>query len=194
MRALSAVLLFLLVAVNPAQAAPTHPAQWSVALEGDGIAYGLGGYSGIIRVAAPNRFEVALGSGRYHLPEFVAKTQDNFDEAQWDVTSESIQVLRVGYRFAPPLANGFAVHAIAMHQRFRISSEPLAGVSRFKQLGLGISGGYYLHLGAGVYVYPVVSVTYDRVYNGTNAVQGRRYRVPSLGVSESVHVGWERGF
>ncbi len=194
MRAPSAILLLLLVAASPTHATAVHPAQWSVALEGDGIAYGLGGYSGIIRVAAPNRFEVALGSGRYNLPEFVTKTQDTFDEARWDVTSESIQVFRAGYRFAPPLANGFALHAIAMHQRFRISSAKLAGVSRFKQLGLGVSGGYYLHLVAGVYVYPVVSVTYDRVYNGTNAVQGRRYRVPSLGVSESLHVGWERGF
>lgn len=90
MRTLGAVLLLLLVAMNPAHAAPLAPAQWSVALEGDGIAYGLGGYSGIIRVAAPNRFEVAMGSGRYTLPEFVTKTQDTFDEAGWDVTSESI--------------------------------------------------------------------------------------------------------
>ncbi len=194
MRQLSAVLLLLLVAVNPAHAAAASPAGWSVALEGDGIAYGLGGYSGIIRVAAPNRFELALGSGRYTLPEFVTKTQATFDEAGWDATSESIQVLRMGYRFAPPLANGFAVHAIAMHQRFRISSEKLAGVSRFKQLGLGVSGGYYLHLGVGIYVYPVVSVTYDSILDGTNAVGGVRYHVPSLGVSESVHLGWERGF
>lgn len=194
MRALSAVLLLLIVVVKPAHAAPSALDRWSVALEGDGIAYGLGGYSGILQVAAPNGFEVALGSGRYTLPEFVTKTQDTYNEAGWDATSESIQVFRMGYRFAPPLANGFALHAIALHQRFRISSEKLAGVSRFKQLGLGVSGGYYLHLGAGDYVYPVVSLTYDRVYQGSNAVQGRSYRVPSLGVSESVHVGWERGF
>ena len=136
MRALSVVLLLLIVVVKPAHAAPSALDRWSVALEGDGIAYGLGGYSGILQVAAPNGFEVALGSGRYTLPEFVTKTQDTYNEAGWDATSESIQVFRMGYRFAPPLANGFALHAIALHQRFRISSEKLAGVSASNSSGL----------------------------------------------------------
>ena len=61
---------------------------------------------------APN---LALGTGRFEVPGFLLEGQDSFDAAGWKATSESIQVLRVGYRFGQANANGVVLDAIVIN-------------------------------------------------------------------------------
>lgn len=128
------------------------------------------------------------------MPGFVVEGQENFDEAGWQATSESIQVLRVGYRFAGAMKNGFVVDAIAINQRWKVSAENLAASTRFKTLGTGMSTGYYLHIGRHFYLYPTASFTYNSVYSGENSVQSREYDIPKWQPNGSLHAGWERAF
>jgi hypothetical protein len=97
----------------------------SIAIEGDAPAYFLSGYSGIANLTLANGISIALGAGRYNVPGFIVEGQDSYDEAGWKATAESIQVLRVGYRFRGPLKD--------VRTRDRLESELAsagAGVSR----------------------------------------------------------------
>jgi len=163
----------------------------SVAIEADAPAYLLGGYSGIVNLSFDNGLSIALGAGRYNVPGFVVEGQESFDEAGWKATSESIQVLRVGYRFSEPGRNGAAVHAIALNQDWRLEAERLGAETDFRPLGVGVSGGYYLHIGRHFYVYPIASATYNTVYSGDTSVQGMEYEVAAWQINPSVHVGWQ---
>lgn len=165
----------------------------SLAVEADAAAYALKGYSGIFRVTLANGFNIAFGSGRYNVPNFVVKGQDNYEQARWKATSESIQVLRVGYRFRGPMRDGPVVDAIVLNQKWRLRSERVAGETRFRPIGVGLSGGYYIHLGRHFYIYPTASLTHNSVYSGTTSLQGFNYRVPKFQFNGSVHVGWEWG-
>jgi hypothetical protein len=185
-RALFVAALVALVGVSPR----TASAQ-SVALEADALAYPLGGYSGAIRVTHDNGFSYALGTGRYALPKFLLKGQATYGEAGWKATSESIQVLRVGYRFFGPRNDGPAVDAIVLNQLWHVEAPRLGGDTHFKTIGAGISGGYYVHIGSHFYLYPNAAVTYDAVYSGEPSVQGRKYEVSPIGFAGSVHIGWE---
>ena len=163
----------------------------SVAIEADALAYPLGGYSGIVNLTFNNGLSIALGAGRYNVPGFVVEGQETFDEAGWKGTSESIQVLRLGYRFRGPGTNGPAVHAIVLNQNWRLEAERLGDETRFRPLGVGVSGGYYFHIGRHFYVYPIAAATYNTVYSGETSVQGRNYDVAAWQINPSVHIGWE---
>jgi hypothetical protein len=171
--------------------APRSTSAQSVALEADALAYPLGGYSGIIRVTHDNGFSYALGTGRYALPTFLIEGQSTYDEAGWKATAEAIQVLRVGYRFFGARRDGPAVDAIVLNQLWRIDAERLGGEARFKTIGVGVSGGYYFHIGSPFYLYPNAALTYNAVYSGDRSVQGREYDVSPLGIAGSLHLGWE---
>jgi hypothetical protein len=108
-----------LLAATVAFAMPRNAAAQSIAIEGDAPAYFLSGYSGIANLTLRNGISIAFGAGRYNVPGFVVEAQESYDEAGWKATSESIQVLRVGYRFRGPLRNGPAVHAIVLNQKWR---------------------------------------------------------------------------
>jgi hypothetical protein len=183
-----------LLTAQPALAQPPAPAERSFALEADALAYPLGGYSGIFRVSLANGFNVALGTGRFDVPEFLLEGQDSFDAAGWKATSESIQVLRVGYRFGKANANGLVLDAIVINQKWKLTAEKLNTSTSFRPLGVGVSSGYYLHLGRHFYVYPTVSLTWNGVYDGSTTVQGLDYKVARLQLNGSVHVGWEWRF
>lgn len=175
-----------------AQTAP--PASRSIAVEADAAAYALRGYSGILRLSFDNGLNIALGAGRYDVPGFIVERQDSDDEAGWKATSETIQVLRVGYRFGGPMRNGAVVDAIVINQRWKLEAERLGGETRFNPLSVGLSGGYYLHVGRHFYLYPTASFTYNDVYRGSPSVQGRVYEVARFQVNGSLHVGWEWSF
>jgi hypothetical protein len=189
---MNARILALVLPVFALTALATPASAQSVALEADALAYPLSGYSAALRVTHDNGFSYALGTGRYTLPTFLVKGQSTYDEAGWKATSEAIQVLRVGYRFLGPKVDGPAVDAIVVNQLWRVEAERLGGAdTHFKTIGLGVSGGYYFHIGSHFYLYPTAAVTYNVVYSGGTKVQGREYEVSPIGIAGSLHVGWE---
>jgi hypothetical protein len=56
---------------------------------------------------------------------------------------------------------------------------------------VGVSSGYYIHIGRHFYVYPIASATYNTVYSGDTSVQGMEYKVAAWQINPSVHVGWQ---
>ena len=153
-------------------AAAQERARTTVALEADAISFFIGGYSGIVNVSFANKLLIAAGSGRYDVPAFLLEGDESYDEARWKATSTSVQVLRVGYRFNGPGSNGPVVGAIALSQNWRLQSEATGGETRFRPLSVGLTAGYYQHIGRHFYVYPTVAFTRNRVVSGTTSVDG----------------------
>lgn len=166
----------------------------SMAIEGDAAAYFLKGYSGIGRVTFGNGLNIALGTGRYNVPGFVMERDSNYDAARWKATAESIQVFRLGYRFRGAMRSGPVIDGIAINQKWRLRSETLGGETKFRQIGAGLSGGYYIHIGRHFYIYPTASLTRNWVYSGQTTIGGLQYKVSPTQFNGSVHVGWEWGF
>ncbi len=171
----------------PGDAAPRS----SLALEADAISFFIGGYSGIVNLSLRGGFQVALGTGRYDVPGFLLEGDDNYDAAEWTATATSVQVLRVGYRFNGPLRSGPAVAAVVLNQNWRLRSEPLGGETRFRPVSVGLSAGYYFHIGPHFYVYPTVAFTNNWVSSGDPSIHGTGYRVEPWAPNGSVHAGWE---
>jgi hypothetical protein len=165
----------------------------SIAVEADAFSFFLKGYSGILNLSLRNGFQVAFGSGRYDVPSFLLEGDANYDTAKWKATATSLQVLRVGYRFKGPMKNGPAVAAIVLNQNWRLRSETLGGETRFRPVSVGISGGYYFHIGEHFYVYPTAAYTYNNVHSGSTSVGGVPYTVEKWGPNASAHIGWEWG-
>jgi hypothetical protein len=78
---------------------PAVPPLRSVALEADARAYAVNGYSGVLRASLANGLSIALGAGHHEVPGFFVEGQADHEVAVWKATSETIQVLRIGYRF-----------------------------------------------------------------------------------------------
>lgn len=192
--AVLAVAVVPAVSAQDAQVVQPVPAPTTLAVEADGISYFISGYSGILNLSLRNGFHVAFGSGRYALPGFLLEGDENYEVARWKATSTSIQVLRAGYRFRGPMKNGPAVDAILLNQSMRLRSEPLAGETRFRQLSVGLSGGYYFHIGKHFYIYPTAAFTRNTVPSGSTSIRGTNYTVEKYSFNESVHIGWEWGF
>ena len=171
-----------------AQTAPVG----SVAAEADVLAYGLSGYSGIFSVTLPNKLQVAFGVGRYDPPSFLLSGDANYDQAQWTATVTSIQVARATYRFRGAMKSGPALGAIVLNQNWRLRSEPLAGETRFRTLSVGVTGGYYIHLGRHFYLYPTAAFTHNGV-SGSTSIKGTSYQVERWSPNASLHAGWEWG-
>ncbi len=163
----------------------------SIAAEADAIAYGLPGYSGIVSVTLPSKLHFAFGAGRYEVPGLLLKGDERYDVAAWKATATSIQVARVTYRFNGAMRNGPAVGAIVLNQRWKLRSDVLGGETTFRPLSVGVTAGYYVHVGKHFYVYPTAAFTYNRVISGSTSVQGTSYHVDRLTPNGSVHVGWE---
>ena len=171
-----------------AQSTPTA----SVAAEADVLAYAISGYSGILNVTLPNKLQVAVGMGRYEPPSFLLSGDANYDQAQWKATVTSIQVARATYRFRGAMKSGPALGAIVLNQNWRLRSEPLAGQTRFRTLSVGVTGGYYIHLGRHFYLYPTAAFTYNGV-SGSTSITGTSYEVERWSPNASLHAGWEWG-
>lgn len=168
----------------------TRAGTW--ALEADALSFLLKGHSTIIRHTWDNGFEVALGAGKFTLPNSIVEGEQNDHElAEWTAESTSIQVARAGYRFGKAYSNGWAFHLIAMNQRWHVESKDLNLSTRFSVLATGLSAGYYFHLSKKFYLYPVISVTRNNIYKGDNEVGGRSYDVPEASWSGSLHAGFE---
>lgn len=163
----------------------------SFAIEADAIAYGISGYSGIATVSLSNGLQFAIGSGRYEVPGFLLSEDANYDQAQWKATSTSIQVVRAMYRFNGPMKNGPTLGAIVLHQNWRLRSDVLAGETKFRPVSVGVTSGYYLHVGKHFYLYPTAAFTYNTVVAGTAGVNGTPYHVAKFGPNASLHAGWE---
>ena len=193
-----ALLPFALVTASAASAQSTRPAEpekakASFAVEADAAAYALKGYSGIGRITLRNGLNIALGAGRYNVPGFILRGDANYETAKWRATAESIQVFRIGYRFGGAMKNGAVIDAIVTNQNWRLRASNLVGETKFKQIGAGVSGGYYIHIGKHFYVYPTASLTRNTVYSGGTSIGNFQYRVRPVQFNGSVHVGWEWG-
>lgn len=179
----------LTVAVNvSAQTAPTA----SIAAEADVLAYGISGYSGIISATFPNKLQVAFGVGRYDAPSFLVSGDANYEQAQWDATVTSLQVARATYRFRGAMKSGPAVGVVMLNQNWHLQSEPLAGETHFRTLSVGVTGGYYVHVGKHFYLYPTAALTRN-IVSGTTSIQGVGYEVERWSPNASLHAGWEWG-
>ena len=163
----------------------------SIAAEADILSYFVSGYSGIVNVSLANGFQVAFGAGRYDVPTFLLEGDENYEKARWEATATSIQVLRMTYRFKGPRKNGPALGAIVLNQNWTLSSKTLGGETKFKQINAGITGGYYLHLGKHLYLYPTAAFTYNNVYSGSTSISGTSYTVTKFAPNASLHMGWE---
>jgi hypothetical protein len=91
------------------------------------------------------------------------------------------------------MKNGPAVAGILLTQNMRLRSEPLVGETRFRQLGVGVSAGYYFHIGKQFYIYPIAAYTRNSVRSGSTSIRGTSYTVEKYSLNESVHIGWEWG-
>ena len=180
-------------AQQPTQAEqPTR--QNSIALESDVISYFLAGYSAIVNLSLRNGFQAAFGVGRYDVPSFLVEADDNYDTAQWEATVTSVQVFRAGYRFKGPMRNGPALAAVVLNQNWHLRSDPLGGETRFRTLSVGLSGGYYFHIGTHFYIYPTAAFTHNDVSSGSTSVNGTNYKIEEWGPNGSVHIGWDWRF
>ncbi len=184
------VLTALLGLVLPVAAQTTPTA--SVAAEADVLAYGISGYSGIFSATLPNKLQVAFGMGRYDVPSFLVSGDPNYDDAQWKATVTSIQVARATYRFRGAMRSGPALGAVMLNQNWRLRSAPLGGETRFRTLSVGVTGGYYVHVGPHFYLYPTAAFTYNGV-SGSTSINGTRYAVERFSPNASLHAGWEWG-
>jgi hypothetical protein len=171
-----------------AQTVPTV----SLAAEADALAYGISGYSGIFSVTLPNKLQVAFGMGRYDAPSFIVSGDAHYNEAQWDATVTSIQVARATYRFRGAMKSGPAVGAVLLNQNWRLRSGPLAGETSFRTLSVGVTGGYYVHIGSHFYLYPTAAFTRNGV-SGSTSIKGTSYEVERYSPNASLHAGWEWG-
>lgn len=187
----TALALIVLVGLALPVFAQTTPA-WSVAAEADVLAYGISGYSGILSVTLPNRLQVAFGVGRYEPPSFLLSGDAHYDEAQWEATVTSIQVARATYRFRGAMKSGPALGAVVLNQHWNLRSEPLGGATRFRTFSVGVTGGYYVHIGRHFYLYPTAAFTYNGV-SGSTSINGTPYAVERLSPNGSLHAGWEWG-
>jgi len=167
--------------------------QASVAAEADVLAYGLPGYSAIFSATLPNKLQFAFGIGRYEVPSFLLSGDANNDAADWQATVTSLQVARVTYRFRGAMKSGPAIGAVMLNQNWRLRSDRLGGETRFRPLSVGLTGGYYVHVGPHFYVYPTAAFTYNRVMSGTASVKGLAYTVERWSPNASLHAGWEWG-
>ncbi len=184
------ILTTLLALALPASAQTTPTA--SIAAEADVLAYGISGYSGIVSVTLPNRLQVAIGAGRYDVPSFLLKGDAHYDEAKWKATVTSIQVARVTYRFRGAMRSGPALGAMVLNQNWKLGSDPLAGATRFRTLSVGLTAGYYVHIGRHFYLYPTTAFTHNSV-SGSTSIGGTNYHVKRFAPNGSLHAGWEWG-
>lgn len=187
----TALALLALVVLALPVSAQTTPAA-SVAAEADVLAYGISGYSGIFSVTLPSKLQVAFGMGRYDVPSFLLSGDANYDAAHWDATVTSIQVARATYRFRGAMKSGPAAGVVMLNQNWRLRSEPLGGETRFRTLSVGVTGGYYVHLGRHFYLYPTAAFTYNDV-SGPTSINGTSYELERFSPNASLHAGWEWG-
>jgi hypothetical protein len=151
----------------------------------------LPGFSGILNVSLPSGFQVAVGAGRYEVPGFLLSGDDNYDAVKWKATSTSIQVVRMTYRFNGPMKNGPAAGVALLNQRMRLRAELLTGETKFSQISVGPTGGYYQHIGKHFYLYPTAAYTRNSVYSGETTLQGVPFTVEKWGLNYSLHAGWD---
>jgi hypothetical protein len=116
---------------------------------------------------------------------------ENYDTARREGTVTSVQVFRAGYRLKGPMRNGPALAAIVLNQNWRLRSAPLGGETRFRTLSVGLSGGYYFHIGKHFYIHQTAAFTHNDVSSGSTSVNGTNYKVEEWGPNGSVHIGWE---
>lgn len=192
LQSLTFALAALVSAAAPLDAQSTvEPRRMSLAIESDVLSYGLAGYSGIVSVSFARGLQVALGTGRYDVPTFLLEGDANYEAAHWKATSTSVQVLRATYRFKGPMKNGLALGAVVLNQNWRLSGEKLAGSTKFQPVSVGLTAGYYLHLGKHLYLYPTTAFTYNTVASGEATLQGTAYHVAKWAPNGSLHMGWE---
>ena len=91
------------------------------------------------------------------------------------------------------MKSGPAVGGVMLSQAWRLRSDRLGGETRFRPLSVGVTAGYYVHLGRHVYVCPTAAFTYNRVVSGSTSINGTAYEVQRFSPNASLHAGWEWG-
>ena len=166
------------------------PRKSSIAFEADVLAYGVNGYSAMLNYSFANGFQVAAGTGSYDVPAFLLEGDKNYEAAHWKARSTSVQVVRATYRFNGPMRSGFAVGAVMLNQNWKLSAEKIAGETKFRPVGVGLTAGYYKHFGRSFYVYPTTAFTYNSVASGSTRLGNTSYSVAKLAPNASLHMGW----
>ncbi len=69
-------------------------------------------------------------------------------------------MLRATYRFTGPMKSGPALGAVILNQHWRLRSAQVPGETTFRPLSVGITAGYYVHVGKHFYLYPTAAFTY----------------------------------
>src|ERR1044071_990840 len=187
-----AIAFALTVAIAPRASAQTsQPAsdeRVSIAVESDILSFFIGGYSAMVNVSLPNKFQMAFGIGSYEVPGFLVEGDPNFDVAQWEARVTSVQVFRATYRFKGPMRSGPALGGAILNQNWRLQSAPLNGETTFREVSVGITGGYYVHLGPHFYLYPTAAYTYNNVYSVEPSINGIDYKTDKFSPNASLHV------
>jgi hypothetical protein len=182
--------LTLSVTAVTAQTPTPSDERASIAVESDILSFFISGYSAMINVSLPNKFQAAFGIGAYDVPSFLLEGDDNFDAAQWEARVTSVQVFRATYRFRGPRRSGPALGGVILNQNWRLESAPLNGQTTFREISAGVTGGYYVHLGEHFYIYPIAAYTYNNVYSGETSVRGVSYKTDTFSPNASLHIGW----
>lgn len=189
----TALLLSLLVVPSAHAEGEASDRHASIAAETDILSFFIGGYSAMVNVSFPNKLQLAFGVGSYDVPSFLLEGDEHFDTAKWEAECTAVQVLRATYRFKGPMKSGPALGVVAIHQDWKLTSAPLAGETTFRPFGVGLTGGYYFHIGDHFYVYPTAAFTYNKVLSGSTSIDGTSYEVEQFGPNASLHIGWEWG-
>jgi len=176
-----------------AVAQPESDQRTSLAVESDILSFFISGYSAMLNVSFPNKIQMAFGIGAYDVPGFLVEGDPNFDAAQWEARVTSVQVFRATYRFRGPMASGPALGGVMLNQNWHLQSAPLNGATKFSEFSVGVTGGYYLHVGKHFYLYPTAAYTYNNVYSGETSVNGTNYKTDKFSPNASLHVGWAWG-
>ena len=182
--------LLCIPASSFAQAAPGSGG--SISAEADILSFALPGYSGIVSLTLPSKLQVSVGMGRYEVPSFMLKADENYETAKWKATVTSIQVARVTYRFKGAMKSGPAIGAVVLNQNWRLRSDNLDGTTNFRTLSVGLTAGYYAHIGRHFYLLPVTAFTRNSV-SGSSSVKGTAYKIERFAPNASLHAGWEWG-
>jgi hypothetical protein len=70
---------------------PAAEERASIAVESDILSFFISGYSAMVNLSLPNKFQMAFGLGSYDVPGFLVEGDDNFDRAQWKARVTSVQ-------------------------------------------------------------------------------------------------------
>lgn len=87
------------------------------------------------------------------------------------------------------MQSGTALGVVVLNQNWRLRAEKLSGETKFRAVGVGLTGGYYIHVSTHFYIYQTTAFTYNNVGSGSTSLQGMNYKVAKWVPNASLHLG-----